>query len=154
LFPPPLTPLFLQPHIDSCIANRALGIPPSPSELSDFKPILDPDSEGYTLYHRFVAICALKLHSQSRTSETHTKEVEDAFRLFTNVGQKGGKDRDFGEGKITIQTLKRVAAALREDVSEDDLANMILEANGGQGVGRGVGKEDFEGVLRRAGVWR
>jgi len=31
---------------------------------------------------------------------------------------------------------------------------MILEANGGKGVGRGVEKGEFEGIMRRAGVWR
>jgi len=50
--------------------------------------------------------------------------------------------------------LKRVAKLLKEDVSEEVLKDMILEANGGAGVGRGVGKEEFEGVLRRAGIWR
>lgn len=59
-----------------------------------------------------------------------------------------------GEGKITLATLKRVARALREDVSEDLMRQMILEANGGTGVGRGVEREEFEGVMRRAGVWR
>jgi hypothetical protein len=50
--------------------------------------------------------------------------------------------------------LKRVAAALKEDVSDDLLKDMILEANGGAGVGKGVERGDFEEVMRRAGVWR
>lgn len=127
-----------------------MGITPSTLELSEFKAILDPEDEGYTLYHRFVAICALKLHAQSRTSETHAKEVEDAFRLFTTVGQRGKE----GEGRITLATLKKVALALKIEVDEEQLKDMIREANGGVGVGKGVNKQDFEAVLRRAGVWR
>jgi hypothetical protein len=50
--------------------------------------------------------------------------------------------------------LKRVARALKEDVDEEVLRDMILEANGGAGVGRGVERNEFEAVLRRAGVWR
>jgi hypothetical protein len=50
--------------------------------------------------------------------------------------------------------LKRVAKVLKEDVEEDLLKDMILEANGGAGVGQGVEKDEFEGVMRRAGVWR
>ncbi len=65
--------------------------------------------------------------------------------MFT---QGGGGDR------ITLATLKRVAKALKEDVEEDLLRDMILEANGGAGVGKGVEKDEFEGVMRRAGVWR
>jgi Ca2+-binding EF-hand superfamily protein len=107
--------------------------------------ILDPDDEGFAVFSSFVAICALKLHARTRTSESHNKEVDDAFRLFAS-----GR----GEDKITLATLKRVAAALKEDVDEALLKDMILEANGGAGVGRGVEKEEFENVLRRAGVWR
>lgn len=51
-------------------------------------------------------------------------------------------------------TLKRVARSLKEDVEEGLLRDMILEANGGSGVGKGVEKDEFENVLRRAGVWR
>jgi hypothetical protein len=97
------------------------------------------------VYSSFVAICALKLHAQSRSSDTHTNEVDEAFRLFTQGG---------GEDKITLATLKTVARALKEDADEEVLRNMILEANGGAGVGKGVERDEFEGVMRRAGVWR
>jgi hypothetical protein len=50
--------------------------------------------------------------------------------------------------------LKRVARLLKEDVPEEVLNDMILEANGGAGIGQGVDREEFEGVLRRAGIWR
>lgn len=72
------------------------------------------------------------------------EEVEQAYNLFTN-GTKG---------PITMGMLKRVAAALKEDVSDDLLRDMILEANGGAGVGQGVGRDEFANVMRRAGVWR
>jgi hypothetical protein len=49
-----------------------------------------------------------------------------------------------------------VAALLKqeEEVAEDLLRDMIQEANGGAGVSAGVKKEDFDAVMRRAGVWR
>jgi len=50
--------------------------------------------------------------------------------------------------------LKRVAASLKENVNDDLLRDMILEANGGAGVGKGVGRDDFVEVMRRAGVWK
>lgn len=59
-----------------------------------------------------------------------------------------------GEEKITLATLKRVARALKEDVDEDVLRDMILEANGSASVSKGVERGEFEGVLRRAGAWR
>jgi hydroxyacylglutathione hydrolase len=43
---------------------------------------------------------------------------------------------------------------LKEDVDEELLKDMILEANGGVGVARGVGMDEFDSVMRSAGVWR
>ncbi|KAM3079906.1 hypothetical protein ACMFMF_003324 [Clarireedia jacksonii] len=126
---------------------------PTPSELKEYLSILDPEDEGYTVYRHFVAICAIKFHSQSRTSDTHKKDVDDAFRLFTQAGQKGGVANREG-GKITLATLKKVAQLLKEDVEEDLLMSMVLEANGGKGVAKGVERDEFEVVMRRAGMWR
>lgn len=72
--------------------------------------------------------------------------MQIAYHLFT----KGTP------GPITIAHLRRVARELREEVSDDVLRDMILEANGGvgrDGVGKGVGIEEFEGVMKRAGVF-
>jgi Ca2+-binding EF-hand superfamily protein len=126
------------------ILNRGLGLPPNKKELSEFISILDPDSEGFAVYPSFLAICALKLHNADHSSESHAKEVDEAYGLFIAGG---------GEGKITLATLKRVAKMLKEDVDEAVLRDMILEANGST-VGKGVERDEFEGIMRRAGAWR
>jgi hydroxyacylglutathione hydrolase len=126
----------------------ALGIPPSSqAELSEFLSILDPEEEGFVTYPNFVAIAALKMHAREDDEDGKRGEVDDAFGLF--VGGSEGR-----EERITLGHLKRVAALLKEEVDEAVLKDMILEANGGAGVGKGVGREEFEGVMRRAGVWR
>ncbi|TGO30976.1 hypothetical protein BPAE_0002g00670 [Botrytis paeoniae] len=133
----------------------ALGLTPTPSELREYHSILDPEDEGFTVYRHFVAICAIKFHSRTRTSDSHKKDVDDAFRLFSNAGQrKGGSGGGEDMGRITLATLKRVARVLKEDVDEELLVSMLLEANGGQGVGKGVERDEFEDVMRRAGMWR
>ncbi len=104
----------------------------------------DPDESGSITYTHFVAVAALKL--SNRSEESQQREVDDAFRLFLNMG---GED-----GKITMTCLKSVAETLKEEVPESVLRDMLLEANGGSGVGRGVGLKDFEGVMKRAGVFR
>ncbi|KAL0465647.1 hypothetical protein QR685DRAFT_548562 [Neurospora intermedia] len=159
-------------------AMIALGIPPkSNSELREFTSILDPEDEGFATYPSFLAICAIKLSSRDRTSEAHMREVDEAFALFVGRSvqeiarlhddHNDNDDYDYGQyeeeevdGKekeepvITLAHLKRVAAVLKENVSEELLRDMILEANGGTGVGKGVRREEFDGVMRRAGVWR
>ncbi|KAH6720403.1 hypothetical protein DL95DRAFT_60336 [Leptodontidium sp. 2 PMI_412] len=126
-------------------AMKALDIAPSQEEHDEFIEILDPDNDGFAVYSSFVAICALKFQNRSRTSDTHTKEVDEAFSMFTSGG---------AEGKITLSTLKRVARILKEDVDEELMRRMILEANGGAGVAKGVERDEFEGIMRRAGMWR
>ncbi|KAH8891348.1 calmodulin [Thozetella sp. PMI_491] len=128
-------------------AMIALGIPPKDkTELAEFTSILDPEDEGFATYPSFVAICALKLHAREHTSEAHLAEVDEAFSLFT-----GGQPT---APAITVTHLRRVAAVLKEEITDDLLRDMILEANGGAGVNQGVKKDEFDSVMRRAGVWR
>ncbi|KAK1770476.1 hypothetical protein QBC33DRAFT_528146 [Phialemonium atrogriseum] len=135
-------------------AMIALGIPPrDKTELAEFTSILDPDDEGYAPYPAFVAICALKMHARDQGSEAHVREVDEAFSLFSGSGALGGSGGGGGPA-ITMAQLRRVAATLKEEVGDDVLRDMILEANGGAGVGKGVNKDEFESVMRRAGVWR
>lgn len=143
--------------VRSCLV--ALGIPPSSrDEQAEFVDILDPEGEGFVAYEPFFAVCALKYHQREERGggEARRREVEEAFGLFTGAGA-GGSSASGSAGArdvITIADLKRVAAVLREDVKDEVLRDMILEANGGAGVGKGVRRDEFEEVMRRAGVWR
>lgn len=106
-----------------------------------------------------MAICALKLHAAHRSSDAHLREVDEAFSLFTHGGGGGGNSSAHHDGDqpvITMAHLRRVAAMLKDDddVSDALLRDMILEANGGVGVAKGVTRDQFEHVMRRAGVWR
>lgn len=124
-------------------ALTALGTPPSSAgELQELLETVDPDESGWVPYEHFVAIAALKLNA--RTDDTVNEEVETAFRLFT----RGSAE------KITLGSLRRIARDLKEDVDEQVLKDMISEANGGSGIGHGVGLQEFEGVMRRAGVFK
>lgn len=100
-----------------------------------------------------MAIAALKLQSQD--DDAREEEVHEAFRLFIGApkGREGGSER---EQRITLGTLKRVARELKleGELKEEILKDMILEANGGAGVERGVKVGEFEEVMRRAGALR
>jgi Ca2+-binding EF-hand superfamily protein len=72
--------------------------------------------------------------------------VQEAYNLFTHNGS----------GPITLAHLRRVARELKEDVPDEVLMDMIVEANGEarrEGWRRGVDVREFEEVLRRAGVF-
>ncbi|KAK5442675.1 hypothetical protein LTS15_010882 [Exophiala xenobiotica] len=129
-------------------ALRAQGLAPkSQTEMQDFIETLDPDSSGYVTYPHFLALCAIQM--KSKTDEAKDEEVETAFNLFSP-----GQGLPNHEPVIRLQELRKVAKTLKEDLSDDVLKAMILEANGGQGVGKGVNMEDFRAVLTRAGVFQ
>ena len=92
-----------------------------------------------------------KARAVSEDSEDQRAQVEEAFTLFT---------RGTGGGAITIAHLRRIAKDLKQEIDDQQLKDMILEANGGieahGGAGdwrRGVTIEEFESVMKRAGVF-
>ncbi|KAI9678615.1 MAG: centrin, EF-hand protein [Caeruleum heppii] len=130
------------PVADVRRALIALGLSPtSKDEMHEIMSTLDPTDVGFVPYEPFVTVCALKMHA--RTSTAQTAEIEQAFQLFT-AGTKG---------PISVAHLRRIARELKEDIGEEQLRDMILEANGGAGVNKGVRLDEFEGVMKRAGVF-
>ncbi|QKX58413.1 uncharacterized protein TRUGW13939_05535 [Talaromyces rugulosus] len=121
----------------------ALGLPPdSASELSSIVSAVDPTSAGFVTYEAFVAVAAAKLHM--RSDDSLAAEVDAAYRLFT----KGS------DGPITLQHLRLIARDLKEDsVGDELLKDMVREANGGDGLHKGVTLEQFRDVMSRAGVF-
>ncbi|KAF7118879.1 hypothetical protein CNMCM5793_008511 [Aspergillus hiratsukae] len=131
------------PREDVRKALVALGLPPSDSsELHSILSAVDPTNTGFVPYAPFVSVAAAKL--RSRSAEAMSAEVDAAFQLFTR-----GTD-----GPITLGHLRRIARELKEDNLGDELLkDMILEANGGAGVNAGVTLEQFHDVMTRAGVF-
>ncbi|KAK5715224.1 Nucleosomal histone H3-Lys79 methylase [Elasticomyces elasticus] len=122
----------------------ALNAPPAnQDEMNEILDTVDPEKTGRVAYEHFVAIAALKLNAKNDEDdeEAQQEEIARAYRLFT-----GGEDRP-----IQLGDLKRVAKELREEFPDGVLRDMVREATGG-GLG-GVGKEEFEGVMKRAGVF-
>jgi Ca2+-binding EF-hand superfamily protein len=103
---------------------------------------VDPTSTGFVTYDAFVSVAAAKLHM--RSDDALAEEVDAAYRLFTQ-----GSD-----GPITVNHLRRIARDLKEDSVKDELLkDMIREANGGDGLQKGVTLEQFRDVMSRAGVF-
>ncbi|GKZ39785.1 hypothetical protein AbraIFM66950_001200 [Aspergillus brasiliensis] len=131
------------PRGDVRKALVALGLDPTDSEeLHSIIAAVDPTDTGYVLYEPFLAVAAAKL--RSRSDDAMAAEVDAAYRLFT----KGSG------GLITLNHLRRIARELKEEELGDELLkDMILEANGGAGVHAGVTLEQFHDVMTRAGVF-
>ncbi|KAF8472124.1 hypothetical protein BDZ91DRAFT_717259 [Kalaharituber pfeilii] len=114
-------------------AMLALGFDSSREELEEILDTLDPEKEGIVMWDTFARLCALKMKYRDEQAE-----LRNAYYLFTNGT----------EGPITIFDLKRIAKELKENVTDEQLEDMLMEASGGMTVSF----EDFEGVMKRAGV--
>jgi Ca2+-binding EF-hand superfamily protein len=126
--------------------HSALGISVSPDEQQETLETLDPGDDGYVAYGPFLEFAALQLNAlaEDEDEERQQEELQAAYNMFTHNGP----------GPITIAHLRRVAKTIREDVDDGTLKEMIMEANGKgkNGWRDGVDVEEFEKVLKRAGV--
>lgn len=138
--------------------RSALKLPPAPL---DFFP---PAQRAVALRHFFALAQTLRESAGERAGEDDdadedaaadddhddadddgraaAREIDDAFALFTRGA------------RITLADLRRVAGELREEGMDDaTLRLMVEEATGERGGAAGVGREEFEGIMRRAGVF-
>ncbi|WPG99864.1 hypothetical protein R9X50_00268400 [Acrodontium crateriforme] len=120
----------------------ALNAPASnQAELQELLEVVDPENTGWVAFEQFIGIAAIKLNARDDDPDAADEEVRRAYRLFTK-----GEERE-----ITLHDLKRVARELRENIPDPLLRDMIREATGGE-LG-GVSMDDFESVMKRAGVF-
>jgi len=117
---------------------RALGFTVKKQEiremLEDQGHKLD-QSGGAIEFNEFTSMMTEKMNSRDTR-----EEIMKVFALFDEEGT----------GKITFRNLKRVAQELGEDLTDDEIQEMIDEADRtGEG---GINKEDFFRVMKKRGV--
>lgn len=83
----------------------------------------DKEGAGKVTYDDFV-----ELMTEKYLARDPDEEIRKAFKLF---------DED-GTGKISLKNMKRIARELGENLSEDELAAMIGERQGGLAAVGGV----------------
>ena len=118
------------------VALRALGYEPQKDEIKRLINEVgtggERDATGTIDFKEFLEIMTLKM-----SEKDNPEEIEKAFKLF---------DID-NKGSISYENLREIAAELKENISEDELREMIYEAckdrNGK------VSKEEFESILNR-----
>ena len=123
---------------DLKVALRALGYEPHKDHIKKIINEVDKDSMSNTLVQdEFIQIMQNKLFEQE-----NEEEIGIAFPLFT-------------EGKsdvITIDDLKRIAAELGENLSEEVFEEMIREADVLDHDGA-ISKEEFFRIMKRENAY-
>eukprot|EP00729_Bicosta_minor_P013988 gene13988-26204_t len=117
------------------VAMRALGFEPKNEEVKRMIADTDRDHTGTIDYNEFQQMMTRKM------SEKDSKEeVLKAFSLF---------DTD-GTGKISYKNLKRVAKELGENLTDDELQEMIDEADR-DGDGE-INQDEFLRIMKKTNL--
>nr|CCA22583.1 caltractin putative [Albugo laibachii Nc14] len=118
------------------VAMRALGFEPKKEEIKKMIADIDKDGSGTIDFTEFLEMMTTKM------SEKDSKEeIIKAFRLFD----------DDETGKITFRNLKRVAKELGENMTDEELQEMIDEADR-DGDGE-INEEEFLRIMKKTSLY-
>jgi centrin-1 len=118
------------------VAMRALGFEPSKEEIRKLISQIDKDGSGTVEFSEFLAMMTTKMGERDSR-----EEMLKAFRLFD----------DDESGKISFKNLKRVAMELGESISDEELQEMIDEADR-DGDGE-VSQEEFIRIMEKTNLF-
>ena len=116
------------------VALRALGFEPTKEEIKNLIGDFDKDNSGRIDFHEFLDIMITKM-----SQKDSAQELENAFELF---------DVD-NDGQISFEDLKAVAMELQEDMTDEELREMIAGANKGDRDGS-VNQTGFFNILNKS----
>uniref|UniRef100_A0A674ITT6 EF-hand domain-containing protein n=1 Tax=Terrapene triunguis TaxID=2587831 RepID=A0A674ITT6_9SAUR len=116
---------------DLKVSIRALGYEPKKEEMKKIVSEVDKEGSGKINFDSFLYAMTQKM------SEPESREdILKAFKLFD----------DNGTGKISFQNLKRVAGEIGENLTDEELQEMIDEADvDGDGE---VNEQEFLRIIR------
>eukprot|EP00062_Callorhinchus_milii_P022056 gi/632979435/ref/XP_007906467.1/ PREDICTED: caltractin isoform X1 [Callorhinchus milii] len=118
------------------VAMRALGFEPKKEEIKKMISDIDKEGSGSIDFNDFLAMMTQKM------SEKDSKEeILKAFRLFD----------DDGTGKISFKNLKRVAKELGENLTDEELQEMIDEADR-DGDGE-INEQEFLRIMKKTSLY-
>jgi len=118
------------------VAMRALGFEPKKEEIKKMISEVDRDNTGTITFHDFMELMTVKM-----SEKDSREEILKAFRLFD----------DDSTGKISFRNLKRVARELGETITDEELQEMIDEADR-DGDGE-VNEEEFLRIMKKTSLY-
>ncbi|XP_061541834.1 uncharacterized protein cetn2 [Phyllopteryx taeniolatus] len=114
------------------VAMRALGFEPKKEEIKKMIGEVDKDATGKISFSNFLSVTTQKM-----ADKDSKEEILKAFRLFD----------DDETGRISFKNLKRVAKELGENLTDEELQEMIEEADR-DGDGE-VNQQEFLRIMKK-----
>ncbi|PWA18759.1 hypothetical protein CCH79_00005578 [Gambusia affinis] len=118
------------------VAMRALGFEPKKEEIKKMVSDVVKDGSGTIDFDDFLSMMTQKMNEKDSK-----EEILKAFRLFD----------DDCTGKISFKNLKRVAKELGENLTDEELQEMIDEADQ-DGDGE-VNEQDFLRIMKKTNLY-
>lgn len=121
---------------DLKVSMRALGFEPKKEEIKRLISEIDKDKTGKIGFDDFLNLMACKMAEKDAN-----EEILKAFRLFD----------DDETGKISFKNLKRVSEQLGEILTDEELQEMIDEADR-DGDGE-ISQEEFLRIMKKTSLY-
>ena len=118
------------------VAMRALGFEPKKEEVRKILSDIDKNGEGVIKFEDFAEIMTSKMLERDPV-----EEMKKAFMLICEEGHD----------KITLKSLKKTAAELGENMTKEELQEMLEEADR-DGDGE-IGEEDFIKIMKKTNLF-
>lgn len=118
------------------VAMRALGFEPRKDEIKKTVSEIDKEGTGTIDFNDFLSLMTAKM-----TEKDSKEEILKAFKLFD----------DDETGKISFRNLKRVAKELGENLTDEELQEMIDEADR-DGDGE-INEADFLRIMKKTNLY-
>ena len=118
------------------VAMRALGFEPKKEEIKKMITEIDKTGTGVIEYQDFLELMTFKMGERDPV-----EEMRKAFRLFL----------DDDSERICLRHLKKVAKELGETMTEDELQEMIEEADR-DGDGE-ISEDDFVRIMKKTNLF-
>merc|ERR1719324_1158540 len=118
------------------VAMRALGFEPKKDEIRKMISDIDKDGDGTIDFDEFMMMMTAKM-----AEKDSREEIIKAFRLFD----------DDETGKISFKNLKRVAKELGENMTDEELMEMVDEADR-DGDGE-INEEEFLRIMKKTSLY-
>ena len=118
------------------VAMRALGFEPKKDEVRKMIQECDRDQSGVIDFPEF-----LDMMTQKMADRDPRDEMLKAFRLFD----------DDDTGKISFKNLKRVAKELGENMTDEEIQEMIEEAD--RDGDNEIGEEEFMRIMKKTNLF-
>lgn len=118
------------------VAMRALGFEPKKEEVKKMITEIDKDGSGTIDFNEFLTLMSSKM-----AEKDSKEEILKAFKLFD----------DDETGKISFKNLKRVAKELGENLTDEELQEMIEEAD--RDGDNEINEDEFLRIMKKTSLY-